>query len=585
MPQESGKSSSLRQFKRIMALMEKRIWIYLVGMIGLAVTIAVCLQLFTAYKFKSLFDSALNGNISIVKRDAVEIAIAILIVSILSPIFSYICELTIQKTMARIRIRVFEKIERLPMSYFDKMHSSEIMSFLSNHLSAMEGAYFWPVLMTLIAVILGVGSTVMMLQMNCWIAVFTLIMGVISSLANTRFTKPMRKISDKIQESSTSASACLVDLFWGFNIIKIFKIGEILEKRFRERNREFANTYMKFFKLNAVINGANSVMGNITSIGVIVMGSILIANSKMSIGSTIACTQLFGGVSFMFVQLGSFMTQMQRSLAGASRIFALLDEQEESNGTGSLLCTTDDMIAFQDVIFSYDEGKTVLDGLSFSVPAGKTTALVGRSGCGKSTVFKLLLRFYRQNSGLINIYRKPIEHFTIEQIRDMIAYVPQDAYLFQGTIEENIRIGAEKASREDVIQAAKSAFAHDFIMELPKAYDTLVGENGARLSGGQRQRIAIARAVMKNAPILLLDEATSALDSKSEQIVQQALDALMKNRTTIVIAHRLSTISNADMIYVFENGKVTEQGKHKELLEAGGVYSRFFDLQFHGIQT
>ena len=218
--------------------------------------------------------------------------------------------------------------------------------------------------------------------------------------------------------------------------------------------------------------------------------------------------------------------------------------------------------------------------MSFSLSCGQTAAFVGTSGSGKSTVLKLLLGFYPRESGYINVGGEPIDKYSLEQLRDLISYVPQDAYLFQGTIEDNIKMGNERASREEVISAAKGANAHDFIMELPEGYDTLVGERGARLSGGQRQRIAIARAIIKNAPILLLDEATSALDSKSEELVQEALKELMKNRTTIVIAHRLSTIENADIIFVLDEGKITEQGKHKELMEKGGLYNNLYEMQF-----
>ena len=228
--------------------------------------------------------------------------------------------------------------------------------------------------------------------------------------------------------------------------------------------------------------------------------------------------------------------------------------------------------------FSYDGREKILDGGDITVDRGKMAALVGESGGGKSTIVKLLLGFYQLNSGVIGVLGRPLSCHTPDELRKNIAYVPQDAYLFTTSIKENIRYGRLDASDEEVIEAAKRAYAHAFIMEFPDGYDTMVGERGESLSGGQRQRIAIARAFIRNAPILLLDEATSALDSESEQLVQKGIEALMGGRTTLVVAHRLSTIEKADMIYVISGGKVCEQGRHTELMEQNGVYQRLVEL-------
>jgi ABC-type multidrug transport system fused ATPase/permease subunit len=251
------------------------------------------------------------------------------------------------------------------------------------------------------------------------------------------------------------------------------------------------------------------------------------------------------------------------------------------------------VVAVHDLAFSYEgedeedpsDDVEVLHEISLSADQGQVVALVGPSGGGKSTLIKLLLGFYPVRDGEIAIDGRQVEGYSLPQLRSMMAYVPQDAYLFDGTIEENIRYGRPDATRQEVVAAAQSANAHDFILEQPDGYDTPVGERGAKLSGGQRQRIAIARALIKDAPILLLDEATSALDSESEQQVQDALGVLMQGRTTIAIAHRLSTIENADTIYVIDGGKVVEQGRHEELLGRGGLYSRLHELQFGREET
>jgi ATP-binding cassette, subfamily B, bacterial len=238
------------------------------------------------------------------------------------------------------------------------------------------------------------------------------------------------------------------------------------------------------------------------------------------------------------------------------------------------------MVELQDIGFSYNGTDRVLDGVSLSIGKGQMAALVGPSGGGKSTVLKMLLGYYPPQEGNIVVNAKSIGQYSLTELRDMMAYVPQDAYLFDGTVEENIWYGRPKATREEVIAAAEAANAHGFITELPEGYATKVGERGTRLSGGQKQRIAIARALLKNAPILLLDEATSALDSESEQLVQDALNRLMQGRTTIAVAHRLSTIRHADVIYVIEGGEVVEKGNHTELAEGEGLYNRLYELQF-----
>ena len=324
--------------------------------------------------------------------------------------------------------------------------------------------------------------------------------------------------------------------------------------------------------------------GSITLIGVIVIGSVMVSNSDMSAGSVVASMQLFGGISFMFVQLGGFKAQMQRSLVGAVSVFEVLDEKEESAsiaGLPRIENDTEDMIRFDDVNFSYG-GNPVLKSLSFSVPKGSVVALAGPSGCGKSTILKILLGFYPHSSGNITVNGMELSDDTLGEIRNMFAYVPQDAFLFKGTIEENIKAGNIDSTKDDVVNAAKSANIHEFIMALPEGYNTQVGEFGTALSGGQRQLVSIARAFMKNAPILLLDEATSSLDSESEAEVHSALTNLMMKRTTLVVAHRLSTIEDADIIYVISDGKVAERGRHAELRRASGIYddlcrSQFFD--------
>jgi ATP-binding cassette subfamily B protein len=326
---------------------------------------------------------------------------------------------------------------------------------------------------------------------------------------------------------------------------------------------------------------------SIRGVGILVFGLFLVMDGTLALGSIWAIVYLQGNTNIMFAYLGGFINYLQQCLAGASRVLELLDRPSEPLRYPALSTqavspvTESSMVALKDIAFSYeDEEEAILHGISLSAAQGQRIALVGPSGGGKSTVIKLLMGFYATQAGDIVVGNQPISKYTLTELRQMMAYVPQDAYLFDGTIEENIRYGKPEASKDDVVAAAKAANAHDFIIEQANGYATPVGERGAKLSGGQRQRIAIARALLKDAPILLLDEATSALDSESEQLVQAALDVLMQGRTTLAIAHRLSTIENADRIYVIEKGQVVEQGQHHELLARGGLYSTLYTMQF-----
>jgi subfamily B ATP-binding cassette protein MsbA len=321
-------------------------------------------------------------------------------------------------------------------------------------------------------------------------------------------------------------------------------------------------------------------------------------------GIAIAVTIYYGGSRVIdgVMTLGAFMSflgallmayepmksvanlnaNLQEGLAAAQRVFVLLDTEPTivDAPDAKALAMRGGEIVFDDVHFAYGPGTTALNGISLTVPAGKTAALVGPSGAGKSTILNLIPRFYEIESGALRIDGDDVRHVTLASLRASLALVSQEVSLFNDSVRDNIAYGRQDASDDEILAAAVSAAAHDFITELPDGYDTMVGEHGVKLSGGQRQRIAIARAVLKNAPILLLDEATSSLDSESERLVREALASLMKGRTTLVIAHRLSTVTDADVIYFIEDGQVTEHGSHAELLAENGAYARVYLMQF-----
>jgi ATP-binding cassette subfamily B protein len=418
--------------------------------------------------------------------------------------------------------------------------------------------------------------------------------GLLTTLSRTLFFKPLRRASDAIQEHLGKLTERLTDLLQSLPVSKMFHLEPTIHRLYTAENDEMVEATIQHTRTSVMSDVTGDLVENLARFGLASLGLYFLMGGTVEVGTVWAITHLFGNASFMFGSVGDFVTQVQRALAGASRVFELLDwpvEQEKVAQPQKSVPWSEQkesMITIRDLAFGYegdDAGDSgddieVLRGISMSAGQGQVVALVGPSGGGKSTIVKLLLGFYPVRDGQIAIDGKLIEAYPLPQLRSMMAYVPQDAYLFDGTIEENIRYGKPDASREQIVAAAQAANAHDFVMEQPDGYDTPVGERGAKLSGGQRQRIAIARALIKDAPVLLLDEATSALDSESEQQVQDALGVLMEGRTTVAIAHRLSTVENADTIVVIDDGRVVEEGRHEELVGQGGLYTRLYELQF-----
>ncbi|WP_309272115.1 ABC transporter ATP-binding protein [Paenibacillus sp.] len=564
--------------------MGKRLWIYMTSMISMAVIFVVFLQLMVAYKSKPLFDAAVAGNMPLVKALVLEIGIYILIPCLLCPLLSFVIFYCIQKTMEKIRVELFDHTERLPMSYFDKHHTGEITSSLNNDINALEKIYFWPVFMFVFSIVLGIGSIFMLLSMSKILGFATLLLGVLTSLINVGFARPIRKANDKIQKYLGNMTGRLLEFLNGYSIVKMFRMKDDFSQRFDKENLHQKKSSMHFAKLNACLSGANYFLSFATYLGIIILSSFLIKNGFLKLGTAVACVQLQGGASFMFQQLGSFVSEIQHSLAGAGRVFRILDEPAE----GEYLSSSADGasppsmggIRMEKVNFEYGDGTNVLQNLTLSVPVGKFAALVGLSGSGKSSLLKLLLGFYSAKSGDIAIEGKKIGQYSLTELRDIIAYVPQDTYLFEGTIADNIRMGKPDASNEEVIAASETANAAAFIQELPMGYETHVGTNGMGLSGGQIQRIGIARALIKDAPILLLDEATSALDVESEELIREAIERLSGVRTLIVVAHRLSIIKHADIIYVMNEGKIEAAGSHEELLEKESLYKEIYNKEY-----
>jgi ABC-type multidrug transport system fused ATPase/permease subunit len=569
-----------KEFIKLFKFIKPKALPYFIGLIGCALVEAALSNLIP-FMIKDAADAAVKKQMNEIFRVCIMLCISVIILSILTPTFNYLFSSTIKKIMAGIRIHAFRHIEELEAGYYENTHSGDIISRLTNDITVMENAYSGNIRSILSLIFTAVYAAAVMMIWDWRLASVLILMGIATAYLNSRFASSVRKLSNKLQSNTGILTEFLTDIFAGFYCLKMFHIQDIVLGRYNEANKSITRLSMERSKSYALLNSTNFLISWINNGGALIIGAYMMLKGMCSLGTLLGMVILLQNVTTLFMRLGNFIAELQSSMAGAARLFELLDmpaEPERYNLTQG--GSKNGMIELENITFSYKGGKTILDNLSLKVDNESIAAIVGPSGGGKSTIIKLLLGFYPPNSGSIIINGYSFGEYTLKELRDKIAYVSQDAYLFDGTIEENISYGRLNASKDEIISAAIMANAHEFIISQKDGYETRVGERGARLSGGQKQRIAIARAFLKDAPILLLDEATSALDLESEQLVQKALDTLMKGRTTIIIAHRLSTIEHADIIFVVDRGKVIELGNHKELIALEGLYKKMYNMQF-----
>ncbi len=562
-----------------LGFMEKNFLPYIIGIIGENAIQAFCVNIVLAVLMKDIFNAAVEFNRSLLIR-AVIIALSSLMIALaLKPIFTYMYSKAAKKTMKKIRLKAYNHMTELPVSYFEREHSGDTMSRLTNDIKVIEDIYNVQIKRICFILFLGVGSTALMFIYEWKLALFAVIVEILSVFISVRIAKRMRKISDRVQIKKSKTNEKFLDVVVGFKTTKIFQIEDEIVDDYKEQSDNLTKQIKKRDNLNALINAAGLFFYSAKSTGILILGIYMIMKNSADIGTLVAIFNLQNNMGVLF-NLGDILGKLQNSMAGVGRVANLLDEKTESHKFDDLVKKTpnDSMIKLKDVVFSYDD-KKVLDNLSITAKKGESIALVGKSGCGKSTIAKLLLGFYELKDGDIFIDNKSVYNYSLEELRNKLAYVPQNPYLFDGTIKDNIRYGHLNSTDEEIISSAKMANAHDFIMEQENGYDTLIGEEGAKLSGGQKQRIAIARAINKGSSILLLDEATSALDSEAEEKIQQTIDRLMKSNTVLIIAHRLATIKNVDKIYVIDDGKVVECGSHEQLMLNESLYSKLYKTQ------
>lgn len=485
-----------------------------------------------------------------------------------------------------MRRQLFDHYEKLSFSYYDKNNTGQMMSKLVSDLfDISEFAHHGPENL-FISSIKIVGSFVFLFLINWKLALVLAAVVVLMAIFCYRQNSSMQATFMDNRKKIGDVNARLQDTLAGIRVVQSFANEDIERKKFHVSNENFLISKDGNYRCMGNFQAGTAFFQGLMYLLVLVAGGFLIAIGDMA-PEDLAMYALYIGIFISPIQILVELTEMmQKGLSGFRRFLAVIETEPEivdAPDAEDLRDVKGD-ISYQDVSFRYNEEEPVLEHVTFSIPAGKSIALVGPSGGGKTTICSLLPRFYDVTGGSVTIDGRDIRSVTLKSLRENIGIVQQEVYLFGGTIRENIAYGKPDATEEEIITAAKEANIHDFIMDLPDGYDTFVGERGARLSGGQKQRISIARVFLKNPPILILDEATSALDNESERHIQKSLEALSKNRTTITIAHRLSTIRNADEIIVIHDQNITERGTHKELLEKNGLYAHYYKMQFEGLE-
>ncbi|MEM6842114.1 MAG: ABC transporter ATP-binding protein [Bacteroidota bacterium] len=514
------------------------------------------------------------------------VCIIIVLSVFLSNLFRYAAGITLAKIRAtviqKLRLQIFDRVSCLHLGYFTNERKGDIISRMTNDVQEVESSVVNTLKMAFRDPATIIGYFTVLLIMSPQLTVFVLLVLILSGVIISQINKRLKKKATETQESLGRIVGILDEVLSGMRIVKAFNARQLVHHTFEKEVTYYARANVSMARKQELAPPTSQFLGVTVVAGILFFGGTLVLNNDSSLSASQFITYIiiFSQMLNPARSITNSISSIQRGLASGERIFSVIDTQEEITDLPNArpLPAFEREIRFENISFAYED-ELVLQDINLMVEKGKTIALVGPSGGGKSTLADLLPRFYEPGQGTIYVDDVPLNEYQIKSLRQHMGIVTQESILFNDTIFKNIVFGKPDASLEEVEQAARIANAHDFIMETPHQYQTVVGERGSKLSGGQRQRISIARAVLKNPDILILDEATSALDSESEQLVQKALTHLMQNRTSLVIAHRLSTIQHADEIVVIQQGKIVERGTHLELVEENGLYRKLTQMQ------
>ncbi len=568
-------------YKRILSYIKP--YLHILSIALLCTMLAAAGNLYLPWIFRDMIDKVLNAKDYYMLN---VISASIVVIFLLRGIFlygqNYLMSYVGQHVIIDIRSEVFRKLQCLSMSFYDKNKTGTIMSYVTNDVNALQGAMVDNTIELVTEGIILIGSVCAMIYLDWKLTLFTILTFPVVLYFMNYFGKKIRRSGGQIQEATADITSVLQESVSSARVVKSFVREQYEIERFERENEANLKANLKNAKYMATLTPTIEFVAALGVTLILWYGGNNVIAGETTAGSLVAFLAYAVNISNPIKRITRVSGNIQKALAAAQRVFDVLDLREEVRDLpdAKALPAVTGNVSFEHVTFSYNTGDEILHDLSFTAKPGQAIGLVGPSGAGKSTVASLLPRFYDCDAGTIRIDGTDIRHVTLDSLRNQVGIVPQETILFNGSVYDNILYGRLDATKEEIEAAAKAANAHDFIMELPEGYNTMLGDRGVNISGGQRQRIAIARAILKDPRILILDEATSALDTESERVVQEALNRLMVGRTSIIIAHRLSTIKNADRILVLDKGKLVEDGTHEELMAKNGLYAHLYQIQY-----
>lgn len=513
------------------------------------------------------------------------ILLTLLILYIISAIFNYIQGIVVAKISAKytleLRKKVNRKMEKLPLKYFDKKSHGEVLSLITNDIDKISQNLSYALTETVTCIIAVLGMLIMMFSINVTMTLAIIIILPICMILTAKIASKGQKYFTLRQEGLAKVDTKVEEMLRNHNIVKVFNSEDKILKEFNKENDLLADSTWKSNFIGGIMHPIMMLIGNLSYVVIAFLGGLFVIQGKITVGNIQSFITYAKNFTNPIGSLASIMTELESMIAASERVEDYLREEEEKIVENPVpLNNVQGNITFDHVKFGYDENKIIIKDFTAHIESGKKIAIVGPTGSGKTTLVKLLMRFYDVNSGNILIDGINIKDVERASLRKNIGMVLQDTWLYSGTIMENIRYGRLDATDDEVITSAKEAQVHHFIQTLPDSYNLEINEETSNISEGQKQLLTIARAILKNPKILILDEATSSVDTRTEELIQKAMDTLMKGRTSFIIAHRLSTIKNADLILVLKDGDIIEQGTHEELLKKNGLYKSLYSSQF-----
>lgn len=559
---------------------------WILGLATLCMVLVTAMNITGPWMIRSLIQAVTEGVEAGNTIDRID-SLALLIVTIylLRALFqfgtNYLSHYAAWKILQEIRQHLYDHIQKLSLRYFLDRQTGELMSRVINDTRNFEHLLAHAIPTIVVNALMIIGIAVILFSMNFKLALYTLVPMPFLGWLALKFNKLSRPLFKQAQKEIAEVNSILQDNFTGITEIKAFTREEDASARTRELIKAHTSAILRALKLSNAFHPTIEFISSTGTVIVIFFGGRLALGGQLPLEDLVAFLLYLGLFYGPITALGRINEGLQQALASADRVLEVLNQDPDivDEPDAVELSLVKGEIEFRQVSFGYNEEIPILKNISFRVQPGETVALVGPTGVGKTTIARLIPRFYDPDSGAVLLDGQDLRKIKVSELRRQVSLVSQDVFLFNGTVRDNILFGRPNATEEEVINAAQAANAHEFIVKLPQGYHTKVGERGVKLSGGQKQRISIARAILKDAPILVLDEATSAVDTQTEVLIQEALDRLKKNKTTVVIAHRLSTVQDADQVVVLKDGEIAESGTHEELLDSAGLYSQLWRAQ------